>query len=168
MQHVPLECEECRNIWLAESMRPLFQLFFAVQCYKLGLKNCKLATEIFCKQSHLWMIDNQAVAQYSKRISQAALATPHAEDLKEPLANAKISPLQLLDCHRVVSGKHVCALLFRYVKSKYNMGTITLESFLFRLAKNSSLSSLSSLLSLCSFAAAIRTATDQANASAGK
>lgn len=147
---------------LAESMRPLFQLFFAVQYYNLGLKNCRLATEAFCQQSRLWMIDNQAVARYSKQISQAALTTPHAEELKEPLVNATISALQLLDFHQVVSGKHICALLFRYVKSKYNMGTITLESFLFRLAKNSSLSSLDS------FAAAIRTATVQVNASAGK
>lgn len=147
---------------IAESMRPLFQLFFGVQHYDLGLKNCALAPEVFCQKSRRWMIDKQTVTRYSQQVSQAALTTPHAAALVAPFTDTAIAKLQALDCHSVVSGKHICALLFHYIKSKYNLGTITFESFLFRLAKNASLSPLSSL------ADAIRTATHQVNATAGK
>ena len=155
-------CLPEKLIELAESMRPLFQLFYSVQYYGLGLKNCALAPEMFCQRSRRWMIDKQAIARYSQQVSQAALTTPHAAALSAPFSDTEIAKLKLLDCHSVVSGKHICALLFHYIKSKYNMGTITLESFLFRLAKNASLSSLSSL------AEAIRATTVHPNATAGQ
>ena len=142
-------------IEIAESMRPLFQLFYGVQHYDLGLRNCALAPESFCQKTRRWMIDRQAVARYSQQVSHAALTTPHAAALATPLTDTAIARLQALDCQSVVSGKHICALLFHYIKSKYNVGTITFESFLFRLAKNASLSSLGSL------AEAIRTITRQ-------
>lgn len=138
---------------VAESMRQLFQLFYCVQRYDLGLKNCALAPEIFCQKTRRWIVDSQAIAKYSQQVSQAALTTPHAAALSDPLTDTEVAKLGSLDCHLIVSGKHICALLFHYVKSKYNVGTITFDSFLFRLAKNATLAPLNSL------AAAIRAAT---------
>lgn len=130
---------------IAESMRPLFQLFYCVQRFDLGLKNCALAPEEFCCKSRRWSIDGQAISRYRQQVIQAAVSTPYAAVLIDPLANPIVSQLHDQDVHSIVSGKHICALLFHYIKSKYNLGTITFESFLFRLAKNATLSSLQSL-----------------------
>jgi Protein of unknown function (DUF4435) len=151
-------CLPAKLIELAESMRPLFQLFYGVQFYDLGIKNCALAPEIFCQKSRRWIIDQRAVEKYCEQVSQAALTTPHSLALSAPFTDGEIAKLKSLDCHSVVSGKYICSLLFHYIRSEHNLGTITFESFLFRLAKNASLSSLSSL------AEAIRAAVVRTNA----
>lgn len=135
---------------IAESLRPLFQLFFCVQRFELGLKNCALAPEFFCHKTRRWILDDHAISRYCQQISIAASTTPNANALSDPLNNVEVAQLTALDLHLLISGKHICALLFHFIKSKYNLGTISFESFLFRLAKNATLTPLSSL------AAAIR------------
>jgi hypothetical protein len=49
------------------------------------------------------------------------------------------------DDHSLVSGKHALAMLFHYLKSKFSLGSITFESFVYRLAKNCTLTSLRDL-----------------------
>jgi Protein of unknown function (DUF4435) len=129
----------------AESMRQLFQLFFCVQRFNLGIKNCALPAERFCLSQRRWVIDAKAVANYGQQVVQAASSTTHSDALNDPLAHDEVALLGDLDYHAVVSGKHICTLIFHYLKSKYNIGTITFESFLFRLAKNASMTALQAL-----------------------
>lgn len=130
---------------LMESLRPLFQLFFCVQLFSLQLHNCSLSIERFCKPKRRWVVDADAVAAYESDVVKAASQTEHARRLAAPLKCPEIEALAGMDLHAVVSGKHACALIFNYLKSKYSLGSITFESFLFRLAKNCSLSGLERL-----------------------
>jgi Protein of unknown function (DUF4435) len=130
---------------LMESLRPLFQMFYCVQRFELGLKNCSLPAEKFCSAKHRWHVDPVALSNYRTKIITAASCTQHAVALADPLSNPEIAGLAQLDSHRVISGKHLCTLIFHFLKSKYNLGSITFESFLFRICKNSSLHALSDL-----------------------
>lgn len=128
-----------------ESLRPLFQMFYCVQRFELELKNCSLPAERFCSARNRWHVDPAALSEYRAKITLAAASTRHAAALADPLANPEVAALAHLDPHRVISGKHLCTLIFHYLKSKYNLGSITFESFLFRICKNSSLHSLNNL-----------------------
>jgi len=130
---------------LMESIRPLFQLFYCVQRFGLGIKNCSLPVERFCCEGQRWIIDDDKLNIYSQKIASAASGTAHAAALIDPLTYSGVLFLTTLDIHTVVSGKHTCALVFHYLKYKYSIGAITFESFLFRLAKNASLESLREL-----------------------
>lgn len=124
---------------LAESSRDLFMLFFCAQRFDLGIKNCGLAPERFCTQNQRWELDADAVRAYADQVVRVASETEHRLQLVEPLTHPEVANLRHADVHRVVSGKHICTLLFHFVKTKYNLGSITFESFVFRLAKNSSI-----------------------------
>jgi hypothetical protein len=130
---------------LMESIRPLFQLFFCVQRFGLGIKNCALPVERFCAARRRWVLDTHLLSGYRKEVIEAASRSAHAATLADPLSHPEVAALAALDGHAVVSGKHICALIFHFLKSKYNIGTISFESFLFRLAKNASLDSLDEL-----------------------
>lgn len=132
---------------LMDSLRPLFQMFYCVQRFGLQLKNCSLPAERFCNTKNRWHVDPVALAEYKVKVALAASSTPHAAALADPLSHPEIAALAQLDPHRLISGKHLCTLVFHYLKSKYNLGSITFESFLFRVCKNSSLSALNCLAS---------------------
>lgn len=135
---------DSKIIELAESMRTLFQLFYCSQRFNLGIKNSSQNTEIFCNKNSRWIISVEAVNQY-KQIITEALSISLRDSLVDPLAHPEIAPLQQLDSNLIVSGKHLCTLLFHYLKSIYNFGTVTFNSFIFRLAKNCSLAPLNNL-----------------------
>lgn len=136
---------EVKIFEITESIRPLFQLFYCVQRFGLGIKNCSLPAEIFCFEKRRWVVNENALETYKDKVARAASCTPHAAALVNPLAHPDVIPLATMDSHIVVSGKHISALVFHYIKSKYNIGTITFDSFIFRIAKNSSMQSLQSL-----------------------
>jgi hypothetical protein len=124
---------------LAESSRDLFMLFFCAQRFGLGIKNCGLAPERFCTHNQRWELDVDAVRAYADEVVRVASKTEHGPQLIEPLKHPEVANLRHADVNRVVSGKHICTMLFHFVKSKYNLGSISFESFVFRLAKNSSI-----------------------------
>lgn len=130
-----------------ESLRPLFQLFYCVQRFALGLKNCSLPAEKFCNARRRWDVDLAALADYKAKVTLAALNTSNAAALADPFLHPEVAALTQMDPHAVISGKHLCTLTFHYVKSKYNLGSITFESFVFRVCKNSSMHALHSLAS---------------------
>lgn len=130
---------------LIESVRPLFQLFYCVQRFNLGIKNCALPAERFCSETHRWIVEPAALSKYEAEVVLAASSTEHAAALAKPLAHPDVARLTAMDAHVVISGKHICTLFFHYLKSKYKLGAMTFESFVFRLAKNSSMQPLSSL-----------------------
>lgn len=130
---------------ISSSLRPLFQLFFCVQRFKLGIRNSSFPVERFCREKHRWMLDPALLEQYKTTLAEAASGTPLQDVLADPFVHPEVIALQERNVHQVVGGKHICAMLFHYVKSKYALGTITLESFLYRIAKNSKLHPLSNV-----------------------
>lgn len=138
---------EAKIVEFMESLRPLFQLFFCVQRFELDLKNSSLPAEKFCFPKRLWQVDPAALTEYQANVRLAASKTLKAQLLGDPLLHPEVAALTRSDPHEVVSGKHLCALIFHYIKSKYCLGSITFESFLYRVCKNSSLSALHDLAS---------------------
>lgn len=130
-----------------ESLRPLFQLFYCVQRFELGLENCSLPAERFCCVKRRWLVDPVALADYQGKVAIAASRTENAAALENPLLHPDVALLSQLDPHTVVSGKHLCTLVFHYLKSKYNLGSLTFDSFRFRVSKNASMQALQGLAS---------------------
>ena len=127
-----------------EKLRPLFVLFFCVQYCELPLKNCGASPEAFCRPKKLWEVDDRVVARYTAQVEEALL-----EKGRPPLDSLNLDPrVSEANCaavHSLVSGKYVATLLFHYIKSQYSLGSMTFDSFIFRLAKNCSLHSLRAL-----------------------
>lgn len=128
------------------NLRTLFGLFFFVQLERLGIKNCKCKPEAFCKQNELWDVCPTLLNNYLDKIliRCAELGT---EAPKKQLENdARLASYFLANGDEIVSGKFWLAMLFHYVKSKYNLGNITFDSFVFRLSKNCSFEDLGALV----------------------
>jgi len=125
------------------SLRPLFVYFACVQRFSLGLPNCRLAPEVYCQAKRRWEVDPTALTRYADSIVAAA---SHIEPpIVNPLVDSRMADAMGADDHSLVSGKHALAILFHYLKSKFSLGSITFESFVYRLAKNCTLTSFSDL-----------------------
>jgi Protein of unknown function (DUF4435) len=125
------------------ALRPLFICFACVQRFKLGLQNCGSPPEVYCLSKRRWEVDPAALARYVEAmISAGNLLSP---PLLDPLTDARMADVSSATDHELVSGKHVATMLFHYIKSKYSLGSITFHSFIYRLAKNCSLTSLGDL-----------------------
>lgn len=128
-----------------DSLKPLFALFLCVQRFGLGIKNSSIPPEAFCCARRHWEIEFETIQEYSRQVSAAAALTQHADALRDPLVSAEARSVEQADGHRVVSGKYLCTLFFHYIKSKYSLGSISLQSFVYRLAKNCSIAPLAHL-----------------------
>lgn len=134
------------------ALRPLFALFFCAQSLDLGVKNCSLPPERFCKPKRLWELNDAAIVQYEADLKAAAQAKLIDPPLVDPRSDSRLSRAARTSDHSLVSGKFVGAMLFHYVKSNYTLGSMTFESFIYRLAKNCA------LFSMRPFAARVRAA----------
>lgn len=124
------------------SLRPLFHLFYCVQSFDLGLKNCKSKAEEFCDSKSLWKISEDRLMNYTAKVIKEAAKRNIVPPLNDPLNDERSALAREAEAHSLVSGKFLLTMLFHYVKAKYSLGAITFESFTFRVAKNSELSSL--------------------------
>lgn len=121
---------------IGKNLRHLFSLFYISQLEKLEIANCGLKPEVFCNPKRLWEVSPDLLSKYSAELS-ALCDEQNVEKPAEPLS----SDPRLVGFHRVseaevVSGKFWLAMLFHYIKTKYNLGSITFDSFTFRTAKN--------------------------------
>ena len=125
------------------SLRPLFVYFACVQRFSLGLPNCRSAPEVYCQAKRRWEVDPTALKIYADRI--VAVASHIEPPIVNPLVDSRMADAMGADDHSLVSGKHALAMLFHYLKSKFSLGSITFESFVYRLAKNCTLASFRDL-----------------------
>jgi len=152
---------DARFFSIYRSLRPLFVLFFSAQRLELGVKNCSLPPEAFCKPKRLWELNDVAIVQYEADLRAAGQAKLLDPPLVDPRTDFRLSRATRASDHSLVSGKFVAAMLFHYVKSNYSLGSITFESFVYRLAKNCG------LVSMRPFAARVRAAVRAHAASGG-
>jgi hypothetical protein len=127
---------------LYRSARPLFTLFFCAQRLDLGVKNCSSPPEVFCKPGRLWELDDAAIIRYEAELKAAARAKVLDPPLVEPKSDTRLSRAARAPDYELVSGKFIAATLFHYVKSRYSLGSMTFESFVYRLTKNCDLRSM--------------------------
>jgi len=131
--------------YVLSSLKPLFICFACVQRFKLGLANCGEAPEKYCDKKRLWEIDQNAFKAYQGLLVKASKEAKLNPPLENPFSDERISDILIADEHTVVCGKYAAAMLFHYIKSKYRMGSITFESFVFRVAKGCSFATLHEL-----------------------
>ncbi len=124
------------------SLRPLFTLFFCTQQLNLGVKNCSAKPEAFCEQKQLWELKSASVASYRGELLAAASAKGMSSDLFHSQFELASSHVSTASDHELVSGKFIAAMLFHYLQKKARLGSITFESFVYRLAKNCKLGSM--------------------------
>ncbi len=152
--HPKKQLEEIRsNLSLSEvipsigsNLRPLFALFFLAQKSNLGIENSSQKPEVFCQKRCLWEVCPELLAKYSSRVS-ALLVEVGDEQPSVPLqSDPRLVDFEAALDGEIVSGKFWLAMLFHYLKSKYNLGSITFDSFVFRTAKKCSFERLASLV----------------------
>jgi hypothetical protein len=130
---------------LLSSLKPLFICFACVQRFNLGLANCGEAPEKYCEKRRLWEIDQNAFRSYQGLLVKACKEQRLNPPFENPFTDERISDIVAADEHTLVCGKYVVAMLFHYIKSKYILGNITFESFVFRVAKGCSFATLHEL-----------------------
>jgi hypothetical protein len=123
--------EEC-----AKSLLPLFSMFLYVQRFNLGLKNCDSKPEEYCHPKQLWVVRSELINQYLESIKLAARHLGIEPPLIDIATDERLSDLRNASLHAIVSGKFLLAMIFHYIKSKFSLGSISYDSFRFRLAKN--------------------------------
>jgi hypothetical protein len=124
------------------SLRRLFKLFLCSQGLDLGIRNCSCPPEAFCKPRRLWELNEAAVVRYVAELKEAARAKLIDPPLEDFESDPRALPVGRASKYELVSGKFVVAMVFHYVKSQYSLGSMTFESFVYRLAKNSDLFSM--------------------------
>jgi hypothetical protein len=128
-----------------QSLDKLFRLFFIVQRFNLGLKNCDLKPEAFSVKDEPWQIDPAKVEAYEGevqlRISGIGVF-PSQKDYDLFLA-AAFPPSKTADTH--ISGKFVMAMTYHHMRRGCKVGNVPADSIRYRLARNSELKSLESL-----------------------
>jgi hypothetical protein len=129
-----------------QSLAPLFLQFYCVQELGLGIVNCDSKPEEFSLQSFTWILDEGKVNSYEDKVRRVCEKLRKADELAELIE--EMSPLFLNPAKfdQVVSGKFSLAMMFHYIKSKYKMGSISFDSFVYRLAKNNDIKSISPVM----------------------
>ena len=125
-----------------DALRPLFVYFACVQRFSLDLQNVGSAPEMYCDPKRLWEPDPAVVVRYRSAVISEAKRIGVSPPLEDPIEDDRMEDARTADDHALVSGKHLVAMMFHYLKSKCSLGSITFDSFLYRLAKNCELSSL--------------------------
>lgn len=123
-------------------LKELFILFYSVQLFQLGIKNCASKPEEFCEAKKLWEIAQARVEDYRKLVVSNAIPPKANPALVDPSTDERLQPARTSNPEQLISGKFLLAVIFHYVKSKYSLGSITFESFVYRVAKNATLHSL--------------------------
>lgn len=117
-------------------LRPLFTLFFCVQLFDLGIRNCGTKPDRYCNHRRRWEIESDAVESYKEEVLVAAATVGLAPPIVDPFLDERLAAAVGVDDHSLVSGKYVCAMLLHYLKASYSLGVLTLDAFIYRLAKN--------------------------------
>ena len=127
------------------SLTPLFQLFFVVQKFNLGIKNCDRKPEEFSVDKATWLIDAKKVASYATIVVTKLLDNRIFKDAAE-CENYINNVFAKESVHGSnISGKFILALTYHYLRSKVKLGNTTFDSLLYRLACNGTLEKLSPL-----------------------
>jgi hypothetical protein len=136
-----LDFHNVKNIFYSD-LKKLFRLFYCVQKLQLGMKNCSSVAEQYSFKNKRWLIDSDLVAAYHEEVILTAKEKNITPPIIDPLLDERCTISDNFEPDTYISGKFLLNLMFHYTKSKYKMGSISQDSFMFRLAKNCSFESL--------------------------
>ena len=125
-----------------KSLDPLFRLFFAVQRFNLGLKNCDLKPEQFTIKGKPWEIEPNAILDYENTVYHKVNLTgifSNTDEFEKFLKNAfpRKGPR-----NANISGKFLLGLVFHHLRHNAAIGNVAIDSLRYRLARNCSVGRL--------------------------
>jgi hypothetical protein len=124
---------------------PLFCLFFVVQHFDLGMKNCDCKPEEYSKEGSAWEIDDAKVCAYNREVRAILLRDNNFESDAEYEAHMSRILSDYFQNDTNIGGKFLLALLYHYLRSRVDIGNVTRDSLCYRLARNGSLVGFSHL-----------------------
>lgn len=127
---------------LESSVHSLFALFFLAQLEEIPIKNCGLSPEHFSTAKCRWKICNESIDTYKAEHTQKCLDSMIQPPSSPLTTDERLHGFFSLTKDKVLSGKFILKILMHYLKSKYRMGSITFEAFVYRLSKNCELNDL--------------------------
>lgn len=122
-------------------LRTLFAFFLLVQLEDLGLPNCKSKPERFCDPKKLWIVLNESIAAYHDAVNQA-LDDKELKEVTNAEEDERLGQFFEHPPHSIINGKFWLNMIFHYIKWMYPQGSMTFDSFVYRLAKNCVLESM--------------------------
>lgn len=128
-----------------EESKAIFAIYFFVQQNSIGIKNTSCAPQSYCKETAPWQVCSGKISDYLANVCAEASRKGIKPLLNDLSLDERIKVVLLASAPHAVSGKHMAARLFHYIKSKYSLGSITFDSFVYRLAKNCGLDTLHNL-----------------------
>lgn len=130
-----------------ESLNLLFRLFFVVQALDLGIRNCRSAPGLFSQKGAPHIIDSDSVEKYRIEVLEKAMQLGKVKSEKEFAKLLDTAFPKNIEPDTNISGKYLLALASHLIKKHFNLGTVSLDSLTYRLARHSSLFGLEPLKS---------------------
>lgn len=127
-------------------LSPLFRLFFAVQRFNLGMKNCDIKCESFSVSGQPWKIDAAKIAAYEVQVrdlvTRAAVFRTDGE-FSDFLGSVFPTGAEK-DVN--IAGKYLVSLTYHYLRSVVALGNVTNDSLRYRLATKVSFGGLTGVI----------------------
>lgn len=116
-------------------LRPLAALYLLAQEHSLPIENCAEKIERRTSSNNLWEPAEDKIQHYRLEVFELAkLKYPSmTEDNFSTMIECCSVKLKFPDD---IPGKHLCAILSHYLRSKFSIHSITRDSLVFRLTKN--------------------------------
>lgn len=127
-------------------LKELTSYYILAQKNKLEIKSCKISPERFCKSERRFVIDGDKVIAYKEQVKIALKNKDKRLTIKGQLKKLKIQPRAILDF--IIThcpGKYLLYFLKEKIQHVFGLISVNMDSFIFRLIKNSQLTSLNSL-----------------------
>jgi hypothetical protein len=130
---------------LVKTLKKLSKLFFAVQKFQLGIKNCDLTPQQFSVTGFHWKLNDAAIAAYEQTVLEKAKAIGAIKQDSELDAFLTTAFPRRRSSDANIPGYYLLAFTYHYLKHKVTIGTVTIDSVRYRLARNCSCLPLKSL-----------------------
>lgn len=131
---------------VTSELQPLFAIFYIIQREGLGIKNTSHSPEKFSTTVCRWSVCPDCFNAYLASVSAACMESNIAAPAIPLFDDHRLKQFSFSSVDCVISGKFWLKMIFHYIKSKYNIGSITFESFVYRLAKKCTIPDLDLLV----------------------
>lgn len=126
---------------LIASLKPLCRLFFVVQKFNLGLRNCDCRSEQFALAAKLWEVDPALKSAYEATVLKKCLEA-HSFPNKQAFGDfLKCSLPRTGPRDANIPGKLLLGFSYHYLRALVPLAGVRLEALTYRLSRNSSLRS---------------------------
>jgi hypothetical protein len=134
---------------IAPELKELTILYIIAQKNKLPIMNCALKPERFCQDRDKHLIDSAKISSYRTELLLALNAKDRRLTIKGQIKAVRLYPKAILEfIVRHSPGKYILYFFKEKIQSVFKLASVNIDSFVFRLIKNSNLETLTPLKAL--------------------